>query len=377
MKTAIVYAAVNGFEQGLDKVVKILESALEELGVEIEKIDLAFAGIPYYDGIKSSSAENIFKRLALCDGIIFACTASRLAPCGIMQTFFEHFDFNVYSNFLQSKSCFSVVISSDFSETRCEEYIACLLKSLGAALITRLSIGSVYIPQLDTDDEIKEMIAKYAEDFYRMLRQNRKFFTISPELINPAAMSSTMVKTGGEFNNSAQKSQKKKIKAEQLLGSMDLSSFNKQQEEDIDEITRLISQSYNNANKQKTVSDLYKTNMSVEAPVAHMKTCKQKTRSIIHYFQPQLAKDVNAVYQINIKGDEKFECYIEIKNNECEYYDGVHNDADVSIYAQSSDWNDILSGKYTTQKGFMTGKLKVRGNFVLLSKFDQFFKLQP
>jgi hypothetical protein len=35
----------------------------------------------------------------------------------------------------------------------------------------------------------------------------------------------------------------------------------------------------------------------------------------------------------------------------------------------------VLTRKYTAQKAIMIGGLKVRGNFVLLTKFDMLFKL--
>ncbi|MDR2167058.1 MAG: SCP2 sterol-binding domain-containing protein [Clostridiales bacterium] len=43
------------------------------------------------------------------------------------------------------------------------------------------------------------------------------------------------------------------------------------------------------------------------------------------------------------------------------------------VTADSRAWNDVLSKKVTAQKAFMMGQLKVRGNFVLLTKFDQMF----
>lgn len=386
MKTTVVYAAITGNEQGLNRVIKIIEDTFIELGVDIETINLSLLDIPYYDGISSNVVANIFKKLEESEGVIFACTASRLAPCAVMQTFLEHMDYEVYSEVLKEKSCFSVITSLDGSEINCEQYLSSLISSLGGTVINRLSIGSDYISRINKNEEIKEMIEKYAEDYYRMLRQNRKFFISHETTINQSAMASSMVKRGASTLNDSEEEmllgssnapKGKKIKAEELLSSLDFTEFNEQQENDINEITKLISESYNNNHlKQKTVSDLYKTNMANEtiAPTPHIKTCKQKTQSVIHYFQPQLARDVSCIYQINIKGKEKFECYIEIKNGECEYYDGIADDADVSVYAQSEDWNDILDGKYTTQKGFMTGKLKVRGNFILLSKFDQFFK---
>ena len=162
----------------------------------------------------------------------------------------------------------------------------------------------------------------------------------------------------------------KKIKAEELLEQIDFKSFNQRQEQDINEISKLLKSQYG-AGKSQGGS---KSDFSADV-VPHIKNCRQRTQSLHHYFQPQLAGGLEAVIQINVKGGEKFEGYLVISDGGCSYREGVHENPDVTVFADSSVWMDILNGKYTTQKAFMIGQLKVRGNFVLLTKFDQLFNL--
>ena len=79
------------------------------------------------------------------------------------------------------------------------------------------------------------------------------------------------------------------------------------------------------------------------------------------------------IFQINITGEEEFDGYYEIGNHSCQYVEGIHAEPSITVISSAKAWQDILKGKLSSQKSFMTGQIKVRGNFVLLSKFDQAF----
>lgn len=105
------------------------------------------------------------------------------------------------------------------------------------------------------------------------------------------------------------------------------------------------------------------------------KTTKQMTQNLVHYYQPQLGNGLVSEIQLNITGLENFDGFLRINNNQCDYFAGWSNTPDVTIVSSDTTWKKVLSGQISSQRAFMTGQLKVRGNFVLLSKFDQLFGL--
>lgn len=99
------------------------------------------------------------------------------------------------------------------------------------------------------------------------------------------------------------------------------------------------------------------------------------TKRLEHFYQPHLSNGIKMNIALTVTGEENFDVAIVINGTECMIQDGQVDKADTTIIASSNIWNEVLSGSVSIQKAFMTGQIKVKGNFILLSKFDQLFKL--
>jgi|GEM_PF-3094462 len=100
---------------------------------------------------------------------------------------------------------------------------------------------------------------------------------------------------------------------------------------------------------------------------------KQLTMKITDCYRPQFADGLKAVIQISVMGAEAFDCFLKTDGEQCSIFEGLTDERDMIVTVDSKVWEDVLKGKHTAQKAFMTGRLKVKGNFMLLEKFDRLF----
>ena len=395
MKIAYVHGSMPYFENMDVKVKEIIKGVFLELESEFCEIDLGRIHPPFFDGESTRAVDGIFERIRQSDGVVFASRTAFFSPSALLMNFLEYLGLPECEGILDEKHVMLVVFSESGGEKSALDALSNVMAHLGAYAVSRVGFRASH---LDADGLAVEIIGKACEDLYRALRQNRKYL-IPQDFGRPAN------------EPPANRRQAAKVQAPD--------SFTDEQEEDIEELSRLFAQKIRLADSPSqagpkedaspasadrreesqekaradghmpvspaATTDATVTTLASEIssalqpdspePPPRAKTAKQVTQSLPHFFQPQLSAGLRAVIQFSITGSEEFAGYLSIHSTECAYTDGTAPAPDIVIMADSGMWQDVLAGKFTAQKAFMVGGLKVRGDFVLLSKFDNLFKL--
>ncbi len=382
MHIVLLNGALPQYNFGLGKVNRVITETLQELEVNVSEVNLPLKQIPFYDGIRSEAATEVASLLKQAEGIIFATTVSQHSYGAALQGFIEHLAYNGNAGALTGKNCMLVLLSTDGQPQAAMAYYAAMLHSFGANDAVRLALSKEHVAGEGLTETAQEMTERLVEDYYRMVRQSRPFVLpvahVAPMAVDvsPIAFEQALSAEALSFPVP----EKPKVPVSDVYKKLKLDEFNEKQEEDINEIARFFAGKYEAAQED---TDWVAQASTVTAPAPkpkakeaapRTKTCHQLTKNLPHYFQPQLATGLEEVIQLFITGEETVTGYYTIEQGECVYQDGTADAPDITILADTQVWTDVLKGKVTAQKAFMVGQLKVRGNFVLLTKFDQLFK---
>ncbi len=301
--------------------------------------------------------EGIAKHTVDCRGVVIAYDAGLLAPSLSVQAFLNA----VWRNNGLRELPIMTIGASDFTDNAlaASEYVTRVITKLGAYEAQRVVISPPFT-NADMAETLKEIVQKQAEDYYRFIRQNRKYLIPDPQ---PSARAAS----AAELSEAEQAILAAAPTMEELLKKYGASTSTP--DSDIAELTRLYGAKVNNVPNAPVTPREFLTTPAAQAPV----TTLQQTKSMIHRYKPQFSNGLNAVFQLNITGAEHFDGYITVDGINARFDTGLHESPDLTIISDYKVWYEVLSGKHSAQKAFMVGSLKVRGNFVLLSRFDQLF----
>lgn len=93
-------------------------------------------------------------------------------------------------------------------------------------------------------------------------------------------------------------------------------------------------------------------------------------------FRPERVGNERVIIQYDISGPDGGKWYIKIDKGRCEAEEGEDKDANLTIFADASDFKDIRLGRLDTIKAYMTRKLRVKGDMKLAMEMDNWFE-QP
>ena len=411
MNLFVLYAAVPEYDHGVRATLQIVTDALTELGETVSLMTVSEARLPYYDGQMPPMLQPLWRAIAASDGVILAAASSGNAPCALAKNFFEYMEHAAHP-LLAGKNCLLLTAAPNGGERETLALLSDFANRLGGHEAVR--ICGCAEETLAANENIRLTIGRQAEDYYRILRQNRQY--VLPRDLNctdnsdsaadsssPQTDAATAVEAQGTQNNApagdlsdsayaaslgistltaataAETAQP--LTASPSTTAADLYAKHKQRaaaaapEAELDEISQLFAKKFLTAegDSQPTapVSQIAEPDA---APQPSGVTCKQMTQNLPDAFNTHAAADLQATLQINVTGDDAFTGHLIIQDSECIYVDEQAEQPDITITADAKAWTDVLSGKHTAQRALTLGYVKARGNFPLLAKFDQIFK---
>ena len=88
-------------------------------------------------------------------------------------------------------------------------------------------------------------------------------------------------------------------------------------------------------------------------------------------FKPDKALGIEVTVQVNITGPNGGEWAVTIKNQKLEAKEGTHPSPTLELDMAETDYMDLINGKMSGEKAFLTGKLRFKGDIGLALKLKE------
>ncbi|WP_455714781.1 SCP2 sterol-binding domain-containing protein [Anaerosporobacter sp.] len=326
MRVNIYYGGRGLIEDPTIYVMNKMIEVLEELRVEVTKYNL------YED---KNSITVLPKTLKEADGIILATNLEWWGIGGYMQQFLDACWLYGDKEHISKLYMMPIVMSNTYGERETQLSLVRAWEVLGGILCEGICAYVADHVEFETNPAYKLIIEKKAEALYRSISQKQKGFPSSCSAINRSVLRSKSIELTPQ-------------ESEQLSMYVSDDTYVKKQKEDIEELASMFKEILGESNNS-------------EPFIKKIKDSFNPLQGFAGSFEITLSDD-NKVIVIDIK-DENIKCYY-----------GNMEDADVLIKTTNSIMDNIVKGRTTLQKSFMTGELSAKGNFALLRNFDSVFR---
>lgn len=327
MKINIYYGGRGLIDDPTLYVIEKMEDVLKELRVTVEKFML-------YD--MKNSITMLPQTLKDADGIILATTVEWYGIGGYMMQFLDAcWLYGDKEKIAKIYMC-PVVMSTTYGERDGELNMSSAWEILGGMPCDGLCGYIEDIAILENSEAYNALIEKKAEDMYRTI--NKKILALPAS--NQAVNRFVSIRKNADLTPK---------EAEQLSQYVSDDSYVQKTKEDIRELANIF--------RNKLGED------DSEEQTAFLKALRDHFRPIAGF---------RGSYKI-IFETKKLPLYIEVKQNDmvCSY--DQREKADVEIQTTESVMNEIIGGRLSFQRGFMSGAMKMKGDFKLLRQLDQLF----
>ena len=325
MKVNIYYGGRGLLDDPTLYVIGKMEEVLKELRVSVERYNI-------YE--HKNSISTLPQTLKDADGIILATTVEWLGIGGYMQQFLD--SCWLYGDKEKIKTTYMqpIVMSTTYGEREGELTLSNAWEILGGLPCSGMCGYVDDLVSFEMNHDYSLIIEKKAENLYRTISQKQKSLPTSNQ-----AVTRTILRTQ-QMDLTPQES-------EQLSQYVADDSYVKKQKEDIEEL-----------------ASMFKDKLSVQ----QNDTQTEYITELESHFVPQGDFTANYLFMIE---EKKKPLVVEVAGEELNCYYGQQENVDVYAKLTGEVMNNILAGRMTFQRAFMTGEMTAKGNFKTLRTLDQ------
>ena len=88
-------------------------------------------------------------------------------------------------------------------------------------------------------------------------------------------------------------------------------------------------------------------------------------------FNPDKAGGINVTVHVNIVGPNGGDWVVTIRDQQLKAEEGTHPSPTLELKMTERDYLDLVNGKISGEKAFLTGKLRFKGNIALALKLRE------
>lgn len=309
-------------------VINKVQEILEELRVKVTRYNLFEA---------KNSIATLPQTLKEADGIILATTVEWYGIGGYMQQFLDACWLFGDKERIAQIYMAPIVMSTTYGEREGKLNLSTAWEILGGRPCSGICGYIENTLALEMNEQYLHIIEKKTENIYRTINQRMASFPASNQTVKQMASPPQAIDLTPQ-------------ETEQLSQYVTDDSYVRRQKEDIQELTSLFRDKMNNEEAQ-----------SEEEYLVELKKA----------FRPQ--QGIEATYFINIE-EKPTPLIIKVTDSNLECYYGAEEPSDVEMQLNRAAMEDIVNGRMTFQRAFMSGAMKMKGDFRVLRSMDQIFQ---
>ena len=304
-----------------------LTTVFDELNVNVKRYNL-------YEDKHGISV--LPKTLKEADAVIITASVEWFGIGGLLQQFLDACWLYGDKDAIRRLYMMPVVLSTTYGEKEAYQTLTKAWEILGGTPCDGICAYVSSSVDFETNNDYGMLIEKKAENFYR---------TFTKKMVTFPSSSNAVVETSQAVKPMTLTPQE----SEELSMYVSDDNYVKRQKEDIEEL-----------------ASMFKDKLSVQQN--DMQT--EYITELESHFVPQGDFTANYLFMIE---EKKKPLVVEVAGEELNCYYGQQENVDVYAKLTGEVMNNILTGRMTFQRAFMTGEMTAKGNFKTLRTLDQIF----